>query len=89
MLDGPGFELVLTRGPNTYSPVKYNTFTVGPVSVRIQPGDQEALVDTYARADRLVGALYDLEYGRALQAYMKDLKRTAETVKVASEVARR
>lgn len=82
-MDGPGFEITLTRGPNTYSPVKYNTFTVGPVSVRVQPGDQEALTDTYARADRLVGALYDLEYARALQTYMQDLRRTAETVRIA------
>jgi hypothetical protein len=83
-LEGPGFELVLTRGPNTYSPVKYNSFTVGPVSVRIQPGDQESISATYARADAMVSALYDAEYSRAFNVYIADLRRSVAQVKACS-----
>jgi hypothetical protein len=61
--------------------VKYNTFTVGPVTVRIQPGDQEALADTYARADRLVSAMYEAEYSRAFNVYVSDLRRMDAAVK--------
>jgi hypothetical protein len=83
-LDGPGFELELSIGPNTYAPVKYNTFTVGPVRVKIQPGESELLRDTYARAVRTASMLYELEFAASLRRYLADLRRVAAAANAAA-----
>ena len=83
-LDGVGAEVEVSIGPNVYSPVKYNSFTVGPVRVRIQPGDQEALRDTYTRAVKTVVMMYEIEFEAALARYLGDLRRAADGTKAAA-----
>jgi hypothetical protein len=83
-LDGVGSEVEISIGPNVYSPVKYNSFTVGPVRVRVQPGDQEELCDTYARAAKTVGMMYEIEFEAALSRYLRDLRRAADGTREAA-----
>lgn len=82
------FETVLvTVGPETFSPVKYNSFSVGPISAtaRVEPG--ETLSSAYSRAYHNAHALFDAEYQIAVQRYFDRIRENAE--RLAADVARR
>jgi hypothetical protein len=60
-----GEAISLTLGPEVYSPVKYNTFTIGPFSatVVIQPGETTA--DAVTRCYRVLAELNEVEFNLA------------------------
>lgn len=65
-LEGRADEAIsLTLGPEVYSPVKYNTFTIGPFSatVVIQPGETTA--DAVTRCYRVLAELNEVEFNLA------------------------
>jgi hypothetical protein len=73
-------EVSVQLGPNTYSPVKYNTFTVGPVRVVMQVGAGDDPVVVYKRAHKLALSMYVVEYESALIRYMADIRKASRTI---------
>ncbi len=73
-------ELRITIGPETYSPIAYNSFTVGQVSasVSILPG--ESIDSAYQRVYAEVAEIFDAEYRLALARYKSRLKETRAAV---------
>jgi hypothetical protein len=65
----------VTIGPYTYSPVKYNSFVAGPVSVTVWRGEGESDSALYERATKLCGWMYDREFESALQRYQLEIRR--------------
>jgi len=82
---GSGLDLkivAVTVGPETYSPIKYNSFTVGPITVGcdIKPG--ETIEGAYIRAHIQAAALLECEYKLSLARHFGRLK---DAVKAAAK----
>lgn len=71
-------SLTLQLGPETFSLVKYNSFTVGPVTVTVKAGQGETGVQLYEKAKRLLNQLFVLEYEDALTRYLEHIRTGAE-----------
>ena len=52
----------VTLGSETFSPVKYNTFSVGPITVRVKVRQGEGAADAYARARRMAEVAFEAEF---------------------------
>lgn len=57
----PGDKLTFTIGAETYAPVPYNTFTVGPFSATVTVRKGEDLAETYMRAYRFLATVFEAE----------------------------
>ena len=69
----PGEELTVTVGASTYSPVSFNTFSVGPFTARVTIQPDETVEDAYVRATHELLAIEQAEYEMALDRYFKRL----------------
>lgn len=71
-------EISVQVGPNTLSPVKYNSFVVGPVrvTVRLHPGESAEM--GYFRASKIVNWMYQQEFSAAHARFLEDLRRSVE-----------
>jgi hypothetical protein len=72
----PNFEtLTISIGRETFSPVKYNTFEVGPfsTSIRLEPG--EDIEHAYLRGRARLLALVETEFNLKRQEFDSHLKR--------------
>lgn len=81
-------EIEVSVGPETYSPVSYNSFTVGPVRVRMKVDPGETVAEAYRRAYLQVHLLFEVEFGVAVGEHLRRLKRSVGEAK-ADEAARR
>jgi hypothetical protein len=70
----PGDLLTVTVGPSSYSPISFNSFTVGPYTARVTVLDGETAVDTYIRGRRELLAIEQAEYEAALVRYFDRLQ---------------
>lgn len=73
---GPGDQLGITIGAELYSPVKYNTFEIGPFSatVVVRPGETGA--DAAARCYRVLLELNEAEFQIAWGRHRERLRAT-------------
>lgn len=57
-----GDEIAFTFGAETFSPVKYNTFSVGPFTIKsvVRPG--ESAKDAYVRIRTAAGVMFEAEF---------------------------
>lgn len=71
----------VTAGPETYSPIRYYSFTVGPCRVesRVRPG--ESVEDAYRRAHTHAHMLLDVEYDLAVQRHLSRVRSVNEAAK--------
>ena len=67
----PGDELGVTLGAETFRPVKYNAFSVGPISVRVRVRQGEKAADAYARARRMAEVAFEAEFELKRQGFAK------------------
>lgn len=57
-----GDTIAVTWGAQTFSPVPFNSFTVGPFSITTTIGDNETAKQTYDRAKAYLDKLASVEY---------------------------
>jgi hypothetical protein len=69
-----GDQLTVTIGASTFSPISFNSFTVGPFSARVTVLEDETATDAYIRGRRELLAIERAEYEAALEQYFDRLK---------------
>lgn len=58
----PGTELLVTIGVQTFFPIQFNGFAVGPFSLTVRIRDGESIAKAYARARAQLEELFETEY---------------------------
>lgn len=72
--DGVVQRIEISVGPFTFAPVKFNTFTVGPVRVSIDPLPNESAGDAYLRASKAAEWMFEQELKRARTKFVAMLR---------------
>ena len=69
-----GDALSVTLGPETFTPVKYNTFTVGPITAKTNVRDGETGEQAWQRLHRFCDELFEVEFQITSKRYVDRLK---------------
>jgi hypothetical protein len=69
-----GDSLSLTVGPDTYFPIKFNGFTVGPIAASTKVRDGENGADAWLRLHRFVDELFAAEFEIRKVEYFRNLQ---------------
>jgi hypothetical protein len=69
-----GDELGVQLGPETFSPVKYNTFVVGPISAKTKVREGETGEQAWQRLHRFCDELFEVEFQITSKRYVDRLK---------------
>ena len=81
---GAGGEVTVQIGPEVYSPVKYNSFTVGPVRVTLPIEAGKSAMETYSDASKLAAAMYKVELREAIERYTQGMRVVTQEVRSAA-----
>jgi hypothetical protein len=71
---GVGEEVEVTRGKETFFPVKFNGFDVGPISVRVVRREEETGEEAYIRAATSAAVMFQAEFDLKLAQYFDRLR---------------
>lgn len=65
-----GDEVRVQIGPEVFSPIRYHTFTVGPVSVstKVRPG--ESAEEAHVRAWSIAEVAFEAQFSTCLQQFL-------------------
>jgi predicted ATPase len=83
--DGAGIDRVsVTAGPEVYTPVRFNSFAVGPIRVdtAVLPG--ETVEDAHRRAYLHAHVLMEVEWNVALETHLRRVREATEKTRAAS-----
>lgn len=69
----PGDKLTVTLGAETFAPVAYNSFTVGPFSTTVTVREGEGVEDAYMRAHHILSQLFEVEFKLKRKQYFQHL----------------
>ena len=69
-----GDEVRLSYGPETFSPIKYNTFTVGPItaSTRVLPGETGDAA--FLRLSKTLHAMYEAQFATCSEQFLERIR---------------
>ena len=76
-----GDEVTWTAGKETFCPIKFHVFEVGPVtaSTRVRPGESAA--DALTRVREFATTAWDIEYEEKLAGHLERVRRAAGMAK--------
>lgn len=75
-----GDELSATLGPETYFPIKFNGFTVGPVAARTRVREGETGEQAWLRLHRFCDELFQAEFDISSRRYIDRLKEVGKLI---------
>lgn len=73
-----GDRLGVSIGKETYFPIKFNGFDVGPVSIETTVREGESGADAYLRVRGAAEAIFQAEYEVKVKDYFDRLRKTGE-----------
>lgn len=79
MLD-PGDTFTFTKGAETYCPVPYFPFTVGPFSVTIKLRSGEGLEEFVGRAQRFLATIFEAEFELQKKQWVERMAESGDQV---------
>ncbi len=89
-IDAKGLQrLVVSIGAETYSPVQFNSFTVGAITCEFEVASDETVIDVYNRASVILAELNHMEFESSLGRYMGHLKAGADAIQARAEANRK
>lgn len=82
--DGAGIDRVsVTAGPEVYTPVRYNSFSVGPIRVETTVLPGESVDDAHRRAYLHAHVLMEVEWNVALETHLRRIRESSEKTRAA------
>ena len=79
-----GDEVTFTVGAETFSPIRFHTFTVGPVQVKTRLRPRETAPAAIERARLAAQHAFDEEHARKLAAFLERVRDVAVAAKARS-----
>lgn len=73
-----GDVITVTHGPETFTPIKYHTFTIGPFTANTHVLPCETAADAYRRAMSELRKLMEAEFEARCRGYLERVKATRE-----------
>lgn len=70
-------EITVTLGKMVFYPVKYNGFEVGPISMTVELGPDDDVVERTAEVRGMLIGLFEAEFERWSNAFADQLKRVS------------
>lgn len=74
-----GDLVTVSKGKENFSPVAYNTFEVGPLSIEGRVRGGESYDQAYARLSLVLETLFEAEFDIKLQSYREHIVRSRAT----------
>ncbi len=74
----PGDKLTITLGQESFAPVAYNSFTVGPYSTTVTVRKGEGVEDAYLRAYQILSQIFEVEFKLKRKQYFQHLGESGE-----------
>ena len=76
-----GDEVSVTVGAETFCPIKFHAFVVGPVTVSVRVRKGEDSISAVARAKAIARAAWDAEYEEKLEEHPGRVRQASESVR--------
>lgn len=73
-----GDKFTFTFGAESFSPVAYNSFTVGPFSATVTVRKGEGVEDVYLRAYQILQQIFEVEFKLKRKQYFQHLGESGE-----------
>ena len=73
-----GDEVTVTAGRETYTPIRFHTFEVGPFAVTTRVRQGETGQQAFERATRFLQRLFVVEHEKKLAQFLERVRETGE-----------
>lgn len=74
-------EIRVSVGPETFTPIKFHSMTVGPIVVAGRPRTDETVADTYVRLRNMAESMFATDLKLMTERHFADVKTVAEVAR--------